>query len=90
MLKRFMSYYKPVKKIFITDMICAFIVAVCDLFYPMITRNIINIYVPDQEFQLMITWLIVLGIIYIFKVGLNYYITYYGCNYAGKHEKGYI
>ena len=78
MLKRFMSYYKPVKKIFITDMICAFIVAVCDLFYPMITRNIINIYVPDQEFQLMITWLIVLGIIYIFKVGLNYYITYYG------------
>ena len=78
MLKRFISYYKPVKRIFITDMICAFIVAVCDLFYPMITRNIINIYVPDQNFQLMITWLIVLGIIYIFKVGLNYYITYYG------------
>ena len=78
MLKKFISYYKPVKKIFITDMICAFIVAVCDLFYPMITRNIINIYVPDQEFRLMITWLIILGIIYIIKVGLNYYITYYG------------
>lgn len=78
MLKRFISYYKPVKKIFITDMICAFVVAVCDLFYPMITRNIINTYVPNQEFQLMITWLIVLGLIYILKVGLNYYITYYG------------
>ena len=53
MLKRFISYYKPkpVKRIFITDMICAFLVAVCDLFYPMITRNIINIYVPEQEFQ---------------------------------------
>ena len=78
MLKRFISYYKPVKKIFITDMICAFVVAVCDLFYPMITRNIINTYVPNQEFQLMITWLLVLGLIYILKVGLNYYITYYG------------
>lgn len=78
MLKRFISYYKPVKKIFITDMICAFIVAVCDLFYPMITRNIINIYVPNQELQLMTIWLIVLGLIYILKVGLNYYITYYG------------
>jgi len=80
MLKRFISYYKPkpVKRIFITDMICAFLVAVCDLFYPMITRNIINIYVPDQEFRLMITWLVVLGVIYIVKVGLNYYITYYG------------
>ena len=78
MLKRFIAYYKPVKIIFITDMICAFAVAVCDLFYPMITRNIINIYVPNQEFQLMIKWLIVLGLIYILKFGLNYYITYYG------------
>ena len=78
MLKRFISYYKPVKKIFIADMICAFAVAVCDLFYPMITRNIINIYVPNQQLQLMITWLVVLGLIYILKFGLNYYITYYG------------
>ena len=78
MLKRFIAYYKPVKIIFITDMICAFAVAVCDLFYPMITRNIINVYVPNQEFQLMIKWLVVLGFIYILKFGLNYYITYYG------------
>ncbi|NLJ58883.1 MAG: ABC transporter ATP-binding protein, partial [Tissierellia bacterium] len=80
MLKRFIEYYKPpkIKKIFITDMICAFIVAICDLFYPMITRNIINIYVPNQEFQVMISWLIVLAVIYILKVGLNYYISYYG------------
>lgn len=80
MLKRFFSYYKPkpIKKIFIIDMICAFILAVCDLFYPMITRNIINVYVPDQQFNLMITWLVILGFIYLLKVGLNYYITYYG------------
>ncbi len=78
MTKRFISYYKPVKKIFIIDMICAFIMAVCDLFYPMITRNIINIYVPNQQFQLMITWLVILGVLYLLKVGLNYYITYYG------------
>lgn len=78
MLKRFISYYKPVKKVFITDMACAFVLAVCDLFYPMITRNIINIYVPDQQFNLMITWLVILGLIYLLKVGLNYYITYYG------------
>lgn len=78
MVKRFISYYKPVKKIFITDMICAFVIAVCDLFYPMITRNIINIYVPNQQLHLMITWLAILGLIYLSKVGLNYYITYYG------------
>ncbi|MEA5094021.1 MAG: ABC transporter ATP-binding protein [Sedimentibacter saalensis] len=78
MVKRFISYYKPVKKIFIIDMVCAFVMAVCDLFYPMITRNIINIYVPNQQFNLMVTWLVALGLIYLLKVGLNYYITYYG------------
>jgi ATP-binding cassette subfamily B protein len=78
MIKRFFSYYKPVKKIFITDMACAFVLAVCDLFYPMITRNIINIYVPNQQLNLMITWLAILGFIYLLKVGLNYYVMYYG------------
>ncbi|HRC80654.1 MAG TPA: ABC transporter ATP-binding protein [Sedimentibacter sp.] len=78
MLKKFITYYKPVRVIFFADMLCAFTVAVCDLFYPMITRNIINIYVPNQQFELMIKWLLVLGVIYILKLGLNYYITYYG------------
>lgn len=80
MVKRFISYYKPkpIKRIFTIDMICAFVLAVCDLFYPMITRNIINIYVPNQQFQLMVNWLLILGFLYVLKVGLNYYITYYG------------
>lgn len=78
MLKRFLNYYKPVKKILIFDLVCALLVAVFDLFYPMITRNIINIYVPDRNLRLMIIWLLVLGILYIIKIFLNYFITYYG------------
>ncbi|MEA5017164.1 MAG: ABC transporter ATP-binding protein [Erysipelotrichaceae bacterium] len=78
MLKRFLNYYKPVKKILIFDLICALLVAVFDLFYPMITRNIINIYVPDRNLRLMITWLIVLAVLYVIKIFLNYFITYYG------------
>ncbi len=78
MIKSFISYYKPVKKIFFIDMLCALSVSICDLFYPMITRNIINDYVPNQNLKLLITWLSVLGIIYIVKLGLNFYISYYG------------
>ena len=78
MVKRFVQYYKPVRLIFILDMICALAVALCDLFYPMITRNIINDYVPNQNLRLLITWLIILFLIYVIKYGLNYFITYYG------------
>ncbi|MBP1926948.1 ATP-binding cassette subfamily B protein [Sedimentibacter acidaminivorans] len=78
MIKSFISYYKPVKKIFFIDMVCALTVSICDLFYPMITRNIINDYVPNQNLNLLITWLSILGLIYIVKLGLNFYISYYG------------
>src|SRR5699024_6907555 len=78
MIKKFIGYYKPVKKVFLLDMLCAFLISIFDLFYPMITRNIINIYVPNQQFGLLIRWLLILGFLYLLKVGLNYYISYYG------------
>lgn len=78
MIRRFISYYKPHKKMFFADMACSLVLAVCDLFYPMITRNIINDYVPNKNIQLLITWVVALIGIYILKVGLNYFVQYYG------------
>lgn len=78
LIKKFISYYKPHRKLFSIDMICAFLVAVCDLFYPMIAKDIINTYVPDRELRTMLTWAAVLLGIYLFKAGLNYIIQYWG------------
>ncbi|HHX62397.1 MAG TPA: ABC transporter ATP-binding protein [Epulopiscium sp.] len=78
MIRRFIQYYKPHKKLFIIDMVSAFVVALCDLFYPMITRNIINEYVPNKQLQLIIIWAGILLVIYIIKAVLNYVIQYYG------------
>lgn len=78
MIRRFIAYYKPHKKLFFIDMFCAFIVAAGDLFYPMIARDIINDYVPNQNLRLLIIWSAVLLGIYILKMILNYIITYYG------------
>lgn len=78
MIRRFISYYKPQKKLFAADMCCSLILAVCDLFYPMITRSIINDYIPNQKLRLLITWVLILLFIYIMKVGLNYFVQYYG------------
>ena len=46
MIKRFVRYYKPHKRLFMLDTACSLMVAVCDLFYPMIAKNITNVYVP--------------------------------------------
>ena len=78
LVKRFVSYYKPHRKLFAIDMACAFIVAVCDLFYPIIAGNIIDDYVPNQNLRLLLIWSGVLLGIYLVKAVLNYVIQYWG------------
>lgn len=54
MIRKFAKFYKPHLKLFILDMTCAFIVACCDLFYPVIAKNIINDYVPNKNLRLFV------------------------------------
>ena len=78
MLKRFIRYYKPYKKLFILDLLAAFLVSACDLFYPMITRNIINDVIPNRQIKLLFVFAIVLTLIFLIKAGLNYFMQYWG------------
>lgn len=78
MLKRFIRYYKPYKKLFILDLLAAFLVSACDLFYPMITRNIINDVIPNKQIKLLFVFAIVLTLIFLIKAVLNYFMQYWG------------
>ncbi|NLD87204.1 MAG: ABC transporter ATP-binding protein [Clostridiales bacterium] len=77
-IKRFISYYKKHLKLFTLDMVCAFIMAGCDLFYPMVTRSIINVYIPNRELWLIVAWCVALLLIYILKAVLSYIVQYFG------------
>ncbi len=78
LLKRFVKYYKPHRKLFCIDMFCAFIISVFNLFYPYLTKEIINNYVPNKLLNLLITFGIVLLVLYIVKAFLNYVLQYWG------------
>ena len=56
MLKRFASYYKPHRKLFYIDMFCALIISACNMFYPIIAKDIINVYVPGQNMGQLVLW----------------------------------
>lgn len=77
-LRRFVKYYKPHRKLFFFDLICSFTISVCNMFYPMIARNIMNDYVPNENLRLLITWAIVLACIYALKCVLTYIVGYWG------------
>ncbi|NLK38672.1 MAG: ABC transporter ATP-binding protein [Clostridiales bacterium] len=78
MIRRFLRYYKPHWRLFAADMFCALIIALSDLFYPIITRKIINIYIPQKEIRLVVIFCSVLLLIYLLKMVLNYFVQYYG------------
>lgn len=78
MLKKFISYYKPHKKLFVIDMICAFLISIFDLVFPMVTRDFINDYIPNGNVNLMIRWTIYLAILFVLRYIAQYIVNYWG------------
>lgn len=73
MLKKFIPYYKPHLKLFVLDMICAFMIAGIDLIFPMFTRTVVNDILPGGDMR-------VLGILSLAMFGLVIVRTI--CNYV--------
>jgi ATP-binding cassette subfamily B protein len=78
LIKKFISYYGPHKKLFALDMGCAFLVAASDLVFPMVTRNILNEALPQGNIRKVFIFTAVLAILYLFKLLFNYIIEYWG------------
>lgn len=78
MIRKFIKYYKPHMRLFLFDMFCAFLVSLCNMFYPVIAKKIINEYVPNKNLQFIIIWCAALLAIYILKMILNFIIQYWG------------
>lgn len=78
MLKSFVHYYKPHWKLFAFDMVCALVASACDLMYPVISRDIINTYIPNKNLQLIFTWCLALLLIYVVQTIMQYFMQYQG------------
>ena len=86
-LQIFASYYKPHKKLFLLDMLCAVLVAAINLAFPIISRNAMNDYLPSGMFQTFFTVMMALIVANLLKIGLQYFITYWGHDLGCRMEK---
>ncbi|MGG7324511.1 ABC transporter ATP-binding protein [Clostridium baratii] len=78
MIKKFINYYKPYKKLFFLDIFVALIAAVCDLVYPYMTKELINITIPNKNVSMIVIFGIVLIGIFIVKAICGYFMQYWG------------
>ena len=78
MFKRFVHYYHNHKLIFTFDMIAAFLIAVTGVAYPIITREMLSKWVPDENVKYIIIGGAILLGIYLVRMGLRFFVQYFG------------
>ncbi|MDY2903133.1 MAG: ABC transporter ATP-binding protein [Bacilli bacterium] len=78
MLKKFISYYKPHKFMFSLDMLASLMIAVIGLGYPIITRKMLNDWIPNVNIKFIIMFGIILLLLYVIRMLLKYFVQYYG------------
>lgn len=87
MFKRFIHYYKNHKLILFLDMTAAFLIAVTGIAYPIITRVMLNDWIPNNNLNLIVIGGTSLVAIYLVRMGLRYFVQYYG-HVMGVHMQG--
>ncbi|HHT65670.1 MAG TPA: ABC transporter ATP-binding protein [Clostridiales bacterium] len=74
----FASYYKPHYKLFFLDISCALIVALIDLFFPMMTREVVGTVLPSGRMNTFWLFVAVMLILYLIRTVLQYIVQYWG------------
>lgn len=77
---RFISYYKPHRRLFLIDMLCALLMVSVDLAYPMLSRLILNDYLPTEAEKIkpFILFMILFVVMYIGRTALQFVVDYWG------------
>ncbi|AIQ57682.1 ABC transporter ATP-binding protein [Paenibacillus borealis] len=78
MLRRFFSYYRPYKKLFILDFTCAVGAGLLELAFPVAVNKFIDDLLPGQDWPLILIACVVLLAIYALNTAMNYVVTYWG------------
>lgn len=78
MLKRFFSYYKPYKKLFILDFGCAIMAAALELAFPIIVNQVIDKIMPQKNWGLIIVVCLALLFFYMVNTVFQYIVVTFG------------
>ncbi|MGX4687448.1 ABC transporter ATP-binding protein [Vagococcus sp. JNUCC 83] len=78
MVKRFFSYYRPYKTLFIIDFTCAIIAALLELSFPVIVNQVIDKIMPLKNIRLILLVSAALFGFYVINTALQYVVVYFG------------
>ena len=74
-LKKFIGYYRPHRMLFFLDMGAALLLALCDMFYPLVTRTMLNDYIQNEKLGMLLIAGGFLAVVFLLKYFLGYFVT---------------
>ncbi len=86
LLRIFLSYFKPHRKLFAMDMFCAMLVAVVDLAFPLVSRTAMNDLLPREAYSAFFAVMGAMAVAYLIRAVLYYVICYWGHTFGIRVE----
>ena len=78
MLKMFLGYYKPHKKMLALDLLASLLISVIGMVYPIVTNKMLNNYIPNKMYSYIVVAGISVLVLYVVRMLLRYFVQYYG------------
>lgn len=78
MLRKFFSYYKPYKALFLVDFCCAVVAGLLELFFPIVVNQFVDDLLPSGDWMLIFWACLGLLAVYALNSLLQYIVTYWG------------
>ena len=78
MLKRFIAYYGPHKKMLVLDMAASLLISVIGMVYPIMTNRMLNTYIPEKMYDKIVIAGVVVLALYAVRMFLRFFVQYYG------------
>ena len=85
-MRYFVSYFKPHRKLFFADLLCAAFIAAADLSFPMLTRYSINSFLGTSDFRSFYIFIVCMVVLYAVRTGAQYFVTYFGHLFGARVE----
>ena len=85
-LRIFVSYFKPHRKLFAVDMLCALCIALIDLAFPLVSRAAMYQWLPDRQYGMFFAVMGLVILAFLLRTVLYFVVAYWGHTFGIRVE----
>ena len=86
LLRRFLSYFKRHRGLFFLDISCAFLIALIDLAFPLVSRTAMYHWLPERRFTVFFVAMAIVVLVFMLRACLNFVVSYWGHTFGIRVE----